>query len=71
MLAFGADTAYALCRELQVETIQVKSCINEGVSTLIAEAHTREGSSFWLGTKGGGVGDELELMRAVQFMRSS
>ena len=71
LLAFGADTAYALCRELRVETIWVRSCINEGVSTLIAEAHTREGSSFWLGTKGGGFGDELEVMRAVQFMRSS
>ena len=71
LLAFGADTTYALCRELRVETIQVKGCINESVSTLIAEAHTREGASFRLGTKGGGVGDELEVIRAVQFMRSS
>ena len=71
LIAFGADTAYALCRELHVETIHVKGCINEGLSTLIAEAHTRAGASFWLGTKGGGVGDELEVIRAVQFMRGS
>lgn len=71
LLAFGADTVYALCRELHVETIWVKGCINEGVSTLIAEAHTIEGASFWLGIKGGAIGDELEVIRAVQFMRSS
>jgi uncharacterized protein YgbK (DUF1537 family) len=71
VLAMGADTAYALCKELQVETLRAKGCINEDVSTLIAEAYTRDGLSFWLGTKGGAVGDELEIIRAVKFMRSS
>lgn len=71
LVVIGADTAYALCKELRVKSIQVKGVIGENGGTLIAEAQSKEGTSFTLGTKGGAVGDEMEIVRAIKFMRSS
>ena len=70
ILTMGADTANILCNELKVKNINVEGCIQEGVSTIIAKAKTETGKTFILGTKGGAVGDPLEIVRAIKFMRS-
>lgn len=65
----GADTAYALCKTMQITNLEVEGRIGEIFSPIIVKGYSNNGKIFWLCLKSGVSGDELTAVRALRFMR--
>jgi uncharacterized protein YgbK (DUF1537 family) len=66
VFATGGETAFALCRALEIRTLRFHAEIEPGLSLSIA----REGSdAMWWAVKPGGFGDERTWVRAWEALR--
>jgi D-threonate/D-erythronate kinase len=69
LFASGADTAYALCRTMQIKKLEVKGCITEKFIPIIVKGYTSSGKIHWLCIKAGSTEDALGIVKCLQFIR--
>jgi uncharacterized protein YgbK (DUF1537 family) len=65
----GSDTSYALCKTMNIQKLEILGSINEGLSSFMVKAHAVNGKKYWFCLKPGSSGDELEVVRMLQFLR--
>ena len=67
----GADTAYALCKTLEIQKLEVEGSITGKIFPVMTNAYTSEGATYRLCLKSGAVWDELTIIQALQFLRQN
>jgi uncharacterized protein YgbK (DUF1537 family) len=70
LFARGADTAYALCKTMQITKLEVEGRITERLVPTLVKGYTSSGKIHWLGLNAGSVGDETEIIRVLRFLRN-
>ena len=65
----GSDTAYAFCRTMSIQKLEVKGSITGKLSSTVVNAYSANGKTYWLCLKPGSYGDELTLVETLQFLR--
>jgi uncharacterized protein YgbK (DUF1537 family) len=67
----GSDMTYAVCRALQVSEMQISGSINPGISTIISRMHINDGRMLYMGSKGGALGGDDEIVKAIEILRQT
>ena len=70
LFARGADTAYALCKTMQITKLEIEGRITERLVPTLVKGCTGSGKIYWLCLNAGSVGDETEIIRVLRFMRN-
>ena len=65
----GADTAYAFCRTMEIEKLEVGGSITARFCPILVNGYSSRGKTYWLCINPGSFGDEMAIVKALRFLR--